>query len=145
MGSAHGYHPGTFGWLVGEVIRRISGKTPGRFLAEEVSGPLGLEFWIGLPESEEHRMTTVQSVDPRFDRLGDPESMTEPQRNMIAASKSPILCATCRCRSYRQKRTPTAAHSTLTSNPQGVASPTPAQWPECKHRSSATVSTAYDC
>lgn len=88
-GTAHGYHLGTFGWLVGEVIHRITGKTPGTFFAEEVAAPLDLEFWIGLPESEEHRMTTVQSVDPRFDPLGDPESMTESQRNMIAASQQP--------------------------------------------------------
>ena len=88
-GTAHGYHPGTYGWLVGEVIRRITGKTPGTFMAEEVSAPLGLDFWIGLPEDQEHRVTTVQSVDPRFDPTADPESMTEPQRRMIAASQDP--------------------------------------------------------
>ena len=88
-GTAHGYHPGTYGWLVGEVIHRITGKTPGTFFAEEVAHPLDLDFWIGLPESEEHRMTTVEPVDPRFDPMGDPESMTEPQRNMIAASQVP--------------------------------------------------------
>lgn len=88
-GTAHGYHPGTYGWLVGEVIRRVSGKTPGTFFAEEVAAPLDLEFWIGLPESQEHRVTTVESVDPRFDPMGDPETMTESQRNMIAASQDP--------------------------------------------------------
>jgi CubicO group peptidase (beta-lactamase class C family) len=88
-GTKHGYHPGTFGWLVGEVIRRVTGKTAGTYFAEEVAGPLGLEFWFSLPESEEHRVTTVQSVDPRFDPLGDPESMTEAQRSMIAASQIP--------------------------------------------------------
>ena len=88
-GTAHGYHPGTYGWLIGEVIRRVSGKTPGTFMADEVSTPLGLDFWIGLPESEEHRMTTVQAVDPRFDPQGDPDTMTEAQRQMIAASQDP--------------------------------------------------------
>ena len=88
-GTAHGYHPGTYGWLVGEVIHRVSGKTPGTFFAEEVAGPLDLEFWIGLPEREEHRVTRVESIDPRFDPMGDPESMTEAQRNMIAASQVP--------------------------------------------------------
>src|SRR5581483_18816 len=39
-GTAHGYHGRTFGWLVGEVIRRVSGRTPGRFLAEEIAAPL---------------------------------------------------------------------------------------------------------
>jgi CubicO group peptidase (beta-lactamase class C family) len=87
-GTKHGYHPGTFGWLVGEVIHRITGKTPGTFMAEEVSGPLGLDFWIGLPESEEHRMTTVQSVDPRVDPL-DESTLNEAQRNMIATAQIP--------------------------------------------------------
>lgn len=88
-GTAHGYHPGTIGWLVGELVRRITGKTLGTFFADEVAEPLDLEFWIGLPEREEHRVTTVQSVDPRFDPMGDPESMTEAQRNMISAAQDP--------------------------------------------------------
>ncbi len=41
----------TYGWLVGEVIRRIDGRSLGTFFAEEIAQPLGLEFWIGLPES----------------------------------------------------------------------------------------------
>jgi CubicO group peptidase (beta-lactamase class C family) len=48
-GSAHGYHVGTFGWLAGEVIRRVSGTSVGKFVAERIAQPLGLEFWIGLP------------------------------------------------------------------------------------------------
>jgi CubicO group peptidase (beta-lactamase class C family) len=54
-GSAHGYHAVTYGYLVGEVVRRISGKSLGTFFAEEVARPLGLEFWIGLPDEEQHR------------------------------------------------------------------------------------------
>jgi CubicO group peptidase (beta-lactamase class C family) len=53
-GTAHGYHAITYGWLVGEVVRRITGKSLGTFFAEEVAGPLGLNFWIGLPANEEH-------------------------------------------------------------------------------------------
>ncbi|MGH9301327.1 MAG: serine hydrolase domain-containing protein, partial [Acidimicrobiales bacterium] len=60
-GQAHGYHALTFGWLVGELIRRISGRSVGRFFAEEVAGPLGLEFWIGLPEQYEHRVAPLIS------------------------------------------------------------------------------------
>ncbi|MGW6912343.1 serine hydrolase domain-containing protein [Kitasatospora sp. NPDC054939] len=48
-GTAHGYHPYTFGWLVGEVVRRASGRTVGRYFAEEIARPLGLDLWIGLP------------------------------------------------------------------------------------------------
>ena len=55
-GSAYMYHAVTYGYLVGEVIRRITGKMPGRFFADEVARPLGLELWIGLPASEEDRV-----------------------------------------------------------------------------------------
>ena len=58
-GTAHGYHALTFGWLVGEVVRRIDGRSLGTFFADEIAKPLGLEFWIGLPESEEHRVAPL--------------------------------------------------------------------------------------
>jgi CubicO group peptidase (beta-lactamase class C family) len=58
-GTAHGYHALTYGWLVGEVVRRATGRTLGRFLADEVAGPLGLDLWIGLPEDQEPRVTTL--------------------------------------------------------------------------------------
>lgn len=48
-GTAHGYHALTFGWLVGEVVRRVSGRSVGRFLADEVAAPLGIELYVGLP------------------------------------------------------------------------------------------------
>jgi CubicO group peptidase (beta-lactamase class C family) len=54
-GTANGYHALTFGHLVGEVIRRISGKGVGQFLRDEVTGPLGADFHIGLPAAEEGR------------------------------------------------------------------------------------------
>src|SRR5580704_398748 len=58
-GTAHGYHALTYGWLVGEVVRRITGRSLGTYFAEEVAGPLGLDFWIGLPEDLEHRVSPV--------------------------------------------------------------------------------------
>ena len=54
-GTANGYHAVTFGHLVGEVIRRISGRSVGQFLRDEVTGPLGADFHIGLPASEDQR------------------------------------------------------------------------------------------
>jgi CubicO group peptidase (beta-lactamase class C family) len=62
-GTMHGYHALTYGWLVGEVVRRISGKSLGTFFAEEVAGPLGLDFWIGLPASQESRVSTLITGD----------------------------------------------------------------------------------
>jgi len=58
-GTKHGYHAVTFGWLVGELVRRISGRSLGTFFAEEVAGPLGLELWIGLPEDQHHRVVPI--------------------------------------------------------------------------------------
>ncbi|MEU7862579.1 serine hydrolase domain-containing protein [Nonomuraea sp. NPDC049141] len=49
-GSAHGYHALTYGFLVGEVVRRLTGKSVGELVAAEISGPLGLDLWIGAPD-----------------------------------------------------------------------------------------------
>jgi CubicO group peptidase (beta-lactamase class C family) len=51
-GTAHTYHAKTFGWLIGEVIRRITGLSPGAFVRERLAEPLALETWIGLPPDE---------------------------------------------------------------------------------------------
>jgi CubicO group peptidase (beta-lactamase class C family) len=51
-GTQSGYHALTYGFLVGEVVRRVSGLLPGAFLDREVTGPLGIDFVIGLPEKE---------------------------------------------------------------------------------------------
>lgn len=55
-GTAHGYHAVTYGFLVGEVLRRVTGKTVGQLFAEELAGPLGLDAWIGLPAEQEPRV-----------------------------------------------------------------------------------------
>lgn len=65
--SAHGYHAVTYGWLVGEVVRRITGMSLGQFFAAEVAAPLGLDFWIGLPESEEGRVANLVAALPFAD------------------------------------------------------------------------------
>ena len=48
-GTKHGYHARSFGWILGELIRRISGKTAGQYLAEHICTPLDLRYWVGLP------------------------------------------------------------------------------------------------
>lgn len=63
-GAQHAYHALTYGWLVGEVIRRITGKTPGRYFADEVAGPLGLRAWIGLPADEEPHVARIEPAPP---------------------------------------------------------------------------------
>src|SRR6476469_6627550 len=54
-GSAAGYHSRTQGFLVGEVVRRIAGRSLGEFFAEEVAGPLGADFHIGVAAEHDHR------------------------------------------------------------------------------------------
>jgi CubicO group peptidase (beta-lactamase class C family) len=63
-GTVHGYHALTFGYLVGEVVRRVSGCSLGTFFREEVAEPLGLEFWLGLPEEQEGRVAPTIPADP---------------------------------------------------------------------------------
>jgi CubicO group peptidase (beta-lactamase class C family) len=58
--SASGYHPVTFGYLAGEIFRRIDGRTLGRALREDVAGPMGLDLWIGLPASEHPRCADMR-------------------------------------------------------------------------------------
>ena len=64
-GTAHGYHMRTYGWLVGEVIRRAAGSpTPGTFLRTDIAEPLGLSTWIGLPEREHARCARLIPPPP---------------------------------------------------------------------------------
>jgi CubicO group peptidase (beta-lactamase class C family) len=66
-GTAHGYHARSFGWILGEVVRRITKRSIGRFFADELARPLGLDFRIGLPGHELGRCA----------RLLPPESMPD--------------------------------------------------------------------
>ncbi|HEY8171583.1 MAG TPA: serine hydrolase domain-containing protein, partial [Dehalococcoidia bacterium] len=84
-GTRHGYHALTFGHLIGEVLRRITGTTPGAFFSKEVAEPLGIEFWIGLPEEIEPRVApnsphdapTAETAMPRavITAMTDPTSL----------------------------------------------------------------------
>jgi len=58
-GTRNGYHGFTFGWTVGEMVRRASGKSLGAFFRDEVARPLGLDFWIGTPEEIEPRVAPI--------------------------------------------------------------------------------------
>ncbi|MBO0727815.1 MAG: beta-lactamase family protein [Acidimicrobiaceae bacterium] len=88
-GTKHGYHALTYGWLVGEVIRRATGRTVGEVLAEEVSRPLGLDLWIGLPEAEEERVCRLIPVEP-VQYTPDQVSALPPERlAMLKAMASP--------------------------------------------------------
>ncbi len=81
-GTAHGYHTFTYGWLAGEVMRRVSGVSVGQLVAERIAKPLGVEFWIGLPQEMNARVAPViapvaaNPPDPFVKRASDPSSLT---------------------------------------------------------------------
>src|SRR2546426_10908907 len=92
-GSAHGYHALTYGYLVGEVVRRISGKTLGTFLRDEVTAPLGADFHIGLAPSEDARVAEMLPPSPEETPAGDPPRAIDPQSLSGRALSNPPLRA----------------------------------------------------
>jgi CubicO group peptidase (beta-lactamase class C family) len=75
-GTASGYHPTTFGYLAGEMFRRVDGRTLGTALREDIAEPLGLDLWIGLPQAQDGRVAEVR----RPPALPDFGEITEPKR-----------------------------------------------------------------
>ena len=78
-GTQVAYHALTYGWLCDGLVRRVDGRSVGRFFAEEVAGPLGLDLWIGLPEEQEGRVARLVPRPTTGSRyLGDePEPLLE--------------------------------------------------------------------
>ncbi|PZG17977.1 serine hydrolase domain-containing protein [Nonomuraea aridisoli] len=87
-GTAHGYHALTYGFLVGEVVRRVSGKSVGELVAAEIAGPLGLELWVGAPGSVIARTARLKAAD-RPTRTGA-KPTTDP-RAVAPASDGPAV------------------------------------------------------
>jgi CubicO group peptidase (beta-lactamase class C family) len=71
-GSRHGYHALTFGWLAGELVRRVSGRPVARFVAEELARPLGLDgLYVGCPPEQRSRVAPLAPMAaPLGRRLG---------------------------------------------------------------------------
>ena len=72
-GSRCVYHAMTYGHLAGEALRRVDGRMPGRFIAEEIAGPLGLDLFVGLPESEDHRVAELTASEDASDWIAEVE------------------------------------------------------------------------
>ena len=68
-GTKVGYHAFTYGWIVGELVRRITGRTIGTFLQTELAGPLDLQMWIGTPAGQTPRVATLTTHPARAGRL----------------------------------------------------------------------------
>ncbi len=83
-GTKHGYHAVTYGWLVGEVIKRITGKSPGTYFRDELAKPLGIDCHIGLDASHDGRVAELIASPPPppgapniFEEIAkNPESVT---------------------------------------------------------------------
>jgi CubicO group peptidase (beta-lactamase class C family) len=85
-GTDHGYHALTYGWLVDELVRRVTGQGAGAWLAAQITGPLGLDLWLGLPDAEADRVG-------RAGRVEGPEPAgglrSRPKRSVTAAYEDP--------------------------------------------------------
>ncbi|KUO18889.1 serine hydrolase domain-containing protein [Streptomyces dysideae] len=85
-GADHGYHALTYGWMLDELVRRVTGRWAGEWIAAEIAAPLGLDLWLGLPESEAHRVG-------RSSRVEGPEPSgalrARPKRSVTEAYQDP--------------------------------------------------------
>ena len=69
-GTASGYHPVTYGYIAGEIFRRVDGRTMGQALRQDLAEPFGLDLWIGLPDAE-HRRVALMHRPPAAPDLGE--------------------------------------------------------------------------
>lgn len=70
-GTRNGYHMLTFGWTVGELVRRVSGRSLGTYFAEEIAGPTGADMHIGVPAEHEHRVASVMQARTNPEEMSD--------------------------------------------------------------------------
>ncbi|MFF4254365.1 serine hydrolase domain-containing protein [Streptomyces sp. NPDC001663] len=86
-GTDHGYHAQTYSWLTGELVRRITGRGIGEWIADEIAGPVGADFRLGLPYAEQARVGRVAQLD---DPPVDPHGLrTRPKRAVSEAYADP--------------------------------------------------------
>jgi CubicO group peptidase (beta-lactamase class C family) len=114
-GTAPGYHGLTQGYLVGEVIRRVAGKSVGTVFREEIAEPLHADFWIGLPASEDARVADL-IAPPAGEAVGEMTMQSEIQKNM--ATNPGLEIAETKTRAWRGAEIPAAGG---TGNARAVA------------------------
>jgi CubicO group peptidase (beta-lactamase class C family) len=112
-GTASGYHAITQGYLVGEVVRRITGKSLGTVFRQEIAEPLGADFWIGLPASEDDRVAEL--IPPEGPQMGEGDQ-TEIQA--ITNRNPGVVIADTKTRAWRAAEIPAAGG---TGNARAVA------------------------
>lgn len=114
-GTQSGYHALSQGYLEGEIVRRVTGRTLGTWFREEVAEPLGADFHIGLPESEEHRVATMITPDLG---LGEGQGLDPDSIAVRALMSCRISGAECNTREWRAAEIPAAGG---TGNARSVA------------------------
>ena len=88
-GEKHGYHALTFGWLVGEVVRRVTGRSLGAYFRDEIASPLGLDLHIGLAEKEHARVAEMSPLplpDADSEGLSLAQILSKDPEGMVAKS-----------------------------------------------------------
>ena len=92
QGEGHGYHPRTFGFLVDEMLRRVTGaESLSEYFRTEIAEPLGLDLWIGLPRSEFPRVATLYAGRPKTSAIMSAfyQAFTTPGSETSSAFASP--------------------------------------------------------
>ena len=86
-GADHGYHAQTYSWLTGELVRRVTGRSIGAWIADEIAGPVGADLWVGLPMAQADRVGRVAQLDTP---ATDPGVLrTRPKRSVSEAYADP--------------------------------------------------------
>ncbi len=111
-GTASGYHSMTYGWLTSELIIRVTGKTLGNFYADEIGKPNEIDFFIGLPESEEKRVVEMVPFPKEENQSQESTEINDAKR---ATARGPNLINLQNSRDWRAAEIPSA-------NGQGCAS-----------------------
>lgn len=89
-GTGHAYHALTYGWIVGEVLRRITGRLPGDLLRTGMADPLGADMWIGIPASLEPEVARLRAgaslTAPPESEVSEPDAATAELQNLMGRS-----------------------------------------------------------
>lgn len=110
-GTRHGYHALTFGYLVGEVVRRVDGRTLGRYFREELAEPLGLDFMIGFGPEHDARCAEMIPAPPSPEGAPSPMAALRDDPNSLAArvfGRQPPGAASVNTRAWRAAEIPAA-------------------------------------
>ncbi|MGH6970664.1 MAG: serine hydrolase domain-containing protein, partial [Caulobacteraceae bacterium] len=113
-GTQSGYHAITQGYLIGEVVRRITGQSIGAFFRKEIAEPLGADFWIGLPASEDGRVADLVPPPP----AGDIGVLAQSEVQKITLTNPSIDVLATRTRAWRGAEIPAAGG---TGNARSIA------------------------